>query len=264
MKYWFLILLALPAFALDGRFAGTVKLSNCSGFVAQLPKHNDADRAWVLSNGHCERGFLGSMLVKPGEALVNRKKSRELQLVTSSGGLVSTRSTRLLYATMTGTDLAVYELKETYRELKARGVLPFLISEPPRVLDGVDVVSAYRERIFSCSIDEILTGTREGGYSFVSPLRLTSECTNSDGTSGSPVVLAGTRHVLAISNSYNKQGLECTDNNPCELDANGVVEVRRGARYAQQILPLVECVEKGELKISLPGCRLTGTGLLSR
>lgn len=263
MKLLFLMLLALPAFALDGRFAGTVKLSNCSGFVAQLPQHNDADRAWVLSNGHCERGFLGSMLVKPGEALVNQKKSRELQLVTSSGELVSTKSTRLLYATMTGTDLAVYELKETYRELKARGVLPFLLSEPPRVLDNVDVVSAYRDRIFSCSIDEILTGTREGGYTFVSPIRLTSECTNGDGTSGSPVVLLGTRHVVAISNSYNKQGLECSDNNPCEVDANGEVQVRRGARYAQQILPLVDCIEKGQLKITLPGCRLSRSGLLS-
>ncbi len=244
--------------SLPQAFEGSADFSNCSGFLLRPQARELSKKAWVLTNGHCVTNWLGRMQLKPGQAFGPRSAGRDVALVTRAGVKTAFRTQRLIYATMTGTDLAVYELAESYQQLERMGISAFeLTTEAP--VDGLKVTlfSAHKDRSFSCAIDAVLAGLREGGFEFKDSLRLTDECQQSNGTSGSPMVISGTRQVVAINNSYNKQGRACTDHNPCEIDEDGDVSVFHGARYAQQVLPLASCLQQGELELGLAGCQLT-------
>ncbi len=233
-------LLSFPALALDSRFEGTVDLSNCSGFVFATADMAPERPALMMTNGHCLTTLLGGIVLSPGEARADRPGSRAVSIVNDQGVKLKFRTTRLLYATMTGTDMAVYELPVSYHELGQRGVRPFLLGSTPVVNESVEVFSAHKNSAHACSVAAI-TDTREGGFPFTDSLRLSPECRQGTGTSGSPVLRAGTREVMAIANSYNKNGRACGNNNPCEVNG-GEVSVQFTARYAQQIAGLAVCL----------------------
>ena len=88
-------------------FAGTVALSNCSGSVVRMPASEPDDPALVLSNGHCiESGFPAA-----GEVIVDQPSSRSFSLLNSAGSRVATlRASKIAYATMTDTDISLYQL----------------------------------------------------------------------------------------------------------------------------------------------------------
>jgi hypothetical protein len=93
--------------------AGTVALSNYSGSLVRLPASVDTDPALVLTNGHC------SSLFAPGVVVTNRAVDRAVNLLDASGAQVAAlRATKLVYATMTDTDVAIYELTTTYAAIK--------------------------------------------------------------------------------------------------------------------------------------------------
>lgn len=250
--------LALKAHALPADFEGTVEIGSCSGFLLRPAARSVTQKAWVLTNGHCVTNWLGRMVLRPGQALAASSGARDLSLVTASGTRLELRTQRLRYATMTGTDLAVYELAESYQALEAQGARAFeLAAEAPTTGLKVSVFSARKGQRFDCAVDALLVGLREGGFSFSASLRLSDECEQGPGTSGSPLVEAGTRRVVGISNSFNRNGRACGDHNPCEVDADGEVEVFHGARYGQQVVGLGRCLTEGELDLSRAECALT-------
>ncbi|MFI8302283.1 trypsin-like serine peptidase [Streptomyces sp. NPDC085927] len=221
-------------------FAGTVSLSNCSGSVVRLPHSADDDPALVLTNGHClESGFPAA-----GQVLVDRASSRSFGLLNSSGSRVATlRADRLVYATMTDTDAAVYRLGTTYAQIRsAYGIDALTLSATrPAAGTAISVVSGYWKRIYSCSVDGFAHRLKEGNWTWKDSVRYTPACDTIGGTSGSPVVDDATGKVVAVNNTGNEDGERCTVNNPCEVDANGVVTVRRGINYAQQTYPFTAC-----------------------
>src|SRR5690349_21309227 len=59
----------------------TVALNNCSGSLVRWPSSVDADRALLLTNGHCyEGGFLNA-----GQVLLNTASTRSGTLLNASG-----------------------------------------------------------------------------------------------------------------------------------------------------------------------------------
>ena len=232
--------ISFSALALDARFEGTVGLSNCSGFVFVTAGMTPARPALMMTNGHCLTTLLGGIVLSPGEARVDRPGSRAVSIVNDQGVKLKFKTSRLVYATMTGTDMAVYELPLSYQDLAQRGVRPFVLGSTPLVNESVEVFSAHKNSAHACSVAAI-TNTREGGFPFSDSLRLSPECRQGNGTSGSPVVRAGTRDVIAIANSYNKNGRACGNNNPCEVNGEEV-SVQFTARYAQQIAGLALCL----------------------
>ncbi len=255
MKYLILALISLNAFALDARFEGTVDLSNCSGFVFKAPEMSEDRKALIMTNGHCLQTAFGSMILKPGEARANQNNARKISIVTERGTKLKLSTKRLIYATMTGTDMAVYELGLSFRELAERGIRPFVMTTAPAEGMKVDVISGHKNNFNTCSIERI-GATREGGYSFTEALRFSSECTQGNGTSGSPVLMAGTREVVGIANSYNANGSACGNNNPCEITAAGEVEVFHEARYGQQSLGILACLSEDGF-VASENCQLT-------
>ncbi|WP_395574590.1 serine protease [Streptomyces sp. BK79] len=237
-------------------FAGTVSLSNCSGSVVRMPDSEDDDPALVLTNGHClESGFPA-----PGEVQADRASSRAFGLLNSAGSRVATlRADRLLYATMTDTDAAIYRLGTTYARIKsAYGIDALTLGDTrPAAGTAISVVSGYWKRIYSCSIDGFAYRVKEGDWTWKDSVRYTPACDTVGGTSGSPVVDSATGTVVAVNNTGNNDGERCTVDNPCEVDENGEVTVRRGINYAQQTYLFPACFGlDNKLDLDAGGCAL--------
>ncbi|MFD1150248.1 S1 family peptidase [Saccharothrix hoggarensis] len=240
--------------AVEVDFTGIVSLRGCSGSVVRPPRHAPSDPALVLTNGHCVRLMSGT------EVVVDEAADRTFTLLdrTGEGTLGTLRAARLLYATMSGTDVALYRLTSTYAEVEAMGTRVLELSpEHPAVGIDVRVVSGYWREIFACRADGYVHELREGPWTWRGSMRYTASCDTRGGTSGSPVVDVASGRVVAVNNTGNENGERCTRNNPCEVDETGAVTVRHGIRYGQQTHYVVPCLTGGgRVDLAAPGCGL--------
>ncbi|MCK8678517.1 trypsin-like serine peptidase [Streptomyces lichenis] len=237
-------------------FAGTVSLSNCSGSVVRLPASEDDDPALVMSNGHClETGFPAA-----GQVIVDRPSSRTFGLLNSAGTKVGTlRANKIAYATMTDTDVALYQLTTTYGQIRSTYGINALTLNATHPVAGtaITVVSGYWKRTYACNVDGFAYRLKEGQWTWKDSVRYTSACQTIGGTSGSPVLDTATGGVVAVNNTGNEDGARCTDNNPCEVDQNGRVTVRKGINYAQETYQIPACFGlDSKLDLSKSGCVL--------
>ncbi len=250
---------SLPAtFTADYDFEGIVKLSNCSGSLIQLENAKDTDLGLVLTNGHClEAGFL-----RPGAFLFKSQSSRTFTLLNREAQRAGTvRAQHILYGTMTKTDMAIYRLTETYEQIRAKyGIRPYkLSSQHPEQNAAVEVISGFWSRGYSCRIDRFVYSLKEASYLWNDSIRYTQPgCETIGGTSGSPLVLKGSKIVIGVNNTGNDDGEECTMNNPCEIDESGQVSFRRGHSYAQQTHWVYTCLNEAgdDMNLARPGCQL--------
>jgi V8-like Glu-specific endopeptidase len=247
---------AAPQLKATVNLAGTVALSNCSGSVIKFPSSASTDPALVMSNGHC----LTSGFLDPGEVLVNASSTRTFSLLNSTGTSVGTlRATKLAYATMTDTDVSIYQLNRTYAQiLSTYGISPLVMSTShPVAGTAIKVVSGYWKTIYSCNIDGFVYRLEEGDWTWKDSVRYTSACQTIGGTSGSPVIDASTGEVVAINNTGNEDGETCTENNPCEVSEDGTVTVREGINYAEETYGIAACFTTGnQVDLTLSGCTL--------
>lgn len=243
---------AAPAVEVD--FTGIVSLRGCSGSVVRPPAHDPADPALVLTNGHCVR-MLGA-----DEVVVEEESDRVFTLLDKDGdGTLGTlRSSGLAYATMSGTDVALYRLTSTYAEVEAMGTRALELS-PERPATGIAIrlVSGYWRHIYACHADGYVHELREDRWTWRGSMRYTEQCDSRAGTSGSPVIDVATGKVVAVNNTANEDGERCTLGNPCEVDETGAVTVRQGTRYGQQTHQVVPCLTGGgRVDLTAPGCGL--------
>jgi V8-like Glu-specific endopeptidase len=245
---------AAPGVTVD--FAGTVALSNCSGSLIKLPTSTSTDPALVMTNGHC----LSGDFLDPDEVVTDESSSRAFTLLNSSGrGVGTLRATKVAYATMTDTDVALYQLTQSYARIQSDyGIAPLPLSgDHPVRGTAIKVVSGYWKTIYSCEIDGFVRELREGDWVWKDSVRYTPACETIGGTSGSPVIDTATGQVVAINNTGNEDGERCTVNNPCEVQPNGAVTIREGINYAEQTYGITKCFTTGNtLDLTLPGCAL--------
>ena len=237
-------------------FAGTVSLSNCSGSVIRFPNSEADDPALVMSNGHClETGFPAA-----GEVIVDQASTRSFGLLNSAGTRVGTlRANKIAYATMTDTDVSIYQLTRTYASIKSTYGIDALTLNDTHPVAGtaITVVSGYWKRTYACNVDGFAYRLKEGAWTWKDSVRYTSACQTIGGTSGSPVIDNATGKVVAVNNTGNEDGGRCTDNNPCEVDASGNVTVREGINYAQETYQIPACFGlDNKLDLSKSGCTL--------
>ncbi len=244
-------------FSASYNFEGIVALNNCSGSIVQYEGAADSDLAMILTNGHClEDGF-----PEPGEVLVNKSSNRGFRVLdrnTKSLGVIY--ATKLIYGTMTKTDMALYLLDVTVGEVKQQfNFSPLTLSSAKAAVNTpIEIISGYWKRGYSCSIEAFIPELREGHWISKDSIRYSRPgCAVIGGTSGSPVIATGTRTVVGVNNTINENGLRCTDNNPCEVDANGNITYTKGVGYAQQTYWIYSCLnEKKELDLNKAGCEL--------
>ncbi|HET6634146.1 MAG TPA: serine protease [Streptomyces sp.] len=237
-------------------FAGTVALSNCSGSLVRVPQSQPDDPALVLTNGHC----LETGMPAPGTVVVDQPSSRRFTLLDADAHDTGTlQATKVAYSTMTKTDITLYQLGSSYRQITDRyGIQPLDIS-PEHPVKGTDitVVSGYWKQTYSCQIDDFVYELDEGGWTFKDSIRYTPACDTIGGTSGSPIIDDATGDVVGVNNTGNENGERCTINNPCEVDENGNVTVHQGINYGQQTYLITDCIGVGnKLDLGLPECEL--------
>ncbi|MBY0415709.1 MAG: serine protease, partial [Bdellovibrionales bacterium] len=213
----------------------------------------------VLTNGHCySSGVFGGMM-KPGEVIYNKAVSRDMKIFNKQMKLSPVKATKVLYATMTDTDITLYELSDSYQTIQSKyGIEAFTLdSVRPFIGTNIDIVSGYWDRGYSCAIDAFIFGLKEEGYSFKDSVRYTDGCDTIGGTSGSPIIARGTRSVIAINNTANESGQRCTMNNPCEVAEDGKITVLKDKKYGQQTYNIFSCLRPDfAIDLSIAGCAL--------
>jgi hypothetical protein len=211
----------------------------------------------VLTNGHCTGSFIPA-----GDARVNLASTRTFNLLNASGKstLGTLRASKLIYGTMTGTDMALYLLTSTYAQIASRyRVAPLLIADShPVAGTAIRVVSGFWRKIYSCTISKFVPQLTEGSWTWQDSIRYSEPgCEVIGGTSGSPIISAGSYEVVGVNNTTNESGARCTVDNPCEIDSMGNVTVEKGASYGQQLYQLYSCVNASNaIDLSIPGCKL--------
>ncbi|MGD3107917.1 S1 family peptidase [Streptomyces sp. YGL11-2] len=237
-------------------FAGTVALDDCSGSIVKMPTSQDSDPALVMTNGHC----LESGMPSPGQVIVDQPSTRAFTVLDKSAGeLGQIQATKVTYATMTDTDVTLYQTGSTYAEIAQKyGIKPLELStDHPAKGAGITVVSGYWKKTYTCSVDGFVPTLKEGDWSWKDSVRYTPECKTIGGTSGSPVVDNTTGKVTAINNTGNENGEKCTVNNPCEVDDQGNVTVHKGTNYAEETYGIPKCFGAGnKLDLTAAGCTL--------
>lgn len=248
----------LSTFTPDYNFEGIIKLSNCSGSLVKYETSRETDFAMVLTNGHCLD--LGSFLA-PGEVVYNQSISRRFGLYNSQSQVVGNlNATHILYGTMTGTDMAIYRVKETYAEIKAAyNVNPLVISSTRgNVSDAIEVISGYWKRGYTCSVEYFVNKLQEDDWTFTESIRYSRPgCETIGGTSGSPIINPLTRQVIGVNNTGNESGELCTMNNPCEVSDDGKQKAYKGVSYGQQVYWIYSCLTSmNEIDLNQEGCLL--------
>jgi V8-like Glu-specific endopeptidase len=244
---------APPKVAVD--YTGIVALSNCSGSIVRTPDSADTDPALVLTNGHCFEGGMPSA----GEVITDQPSSRSFTLLDPSGqgSLGTLHATSVLYSTMTDTDVTLYKLDASYASIQQTYNTPALELSLDHPTAGTDlrVVSGYWRTTYSCSLDGFAYRLREDQWTFKDSVRYTSSCDTIGGTSGSPVIDAASGKVIAVNNTINESGEQCTLDNPCEVDESGNITVHQNIGYAQETYILGACIAPGSvLDFTRPGC----------
>jgi len=211
----------------------------------------------MLTNGHCyEGGFLGA-----GQVLQNRSSSRSGTLLNAGGRSLGTvRADRVLYATMTGTDVTLYRLTSTYATLSSRyGATALTISAAhPAAGASIDIPSSYWKRIWNCKIDAFVGTLREDQWTWHDSIRYDTNCDTIHGTSGSPIVDASSGQIVGINNTGNDDGEMCTLDNPCEVDANGTTHAYQGQSYGEETYWFTTCLNSARtIDLTISGCLLT-------
>ena len=241
----------------DVNFEGIVALNNCSGSLVRLENSKDSDMALVFTNGHCvETGFTPA-----GQYISHKASSRRMNLMNSDASTAGTvRATEIVYSTMTKTDLTIYKLGISYADILSKyNVHPLTLSSAhPALQQPIEIVSGYWQRGYACKVDSFIPHMKEDQWGWEDSIRYSHPgCETIGGTSGSPVILAGTRTMVAINNTGNESGAQCTINNPCEVDVNGKITSIRGNAYAQQTYWVYSCLNTaGDLDLTVQGCNL--------
>lgn len=243
--------------AIEYNFEGIIELDNCSGSLIRLKNSADEDQALVLTNGHC----IGQMPA-PGEVIVNQPSGRRMQVLDHKTGraIGTVQASKILYSTMTGTDMTIYVLKQTYAEIRNRfnTRARMLADRYPNVGEEIDIISGYWKIGYTCSVEKIIPTLREADWTMhESILYSRPGCATKGGTSGSPIISVQTGEVIGVNNTGNENGARCTMNNPCEVDTDGKVTYEKGKSYGQQTHWLYACLSgPTEVDLNLPGCKL--------
>jgi hypothetical protein len=193
--------------------------------------------------------------------LQNKASSRSGTLLNAAGGSLGTvRAGKLLYATMTGTDVSLYQLTDTFASIKTKFNSTALTIASSKAANGsaINIPSSYRKQEWNCTINGFVPTLREDVWTFHDSIRYNLGCSTTHGTSGSPIISASSGQLVGINNTGNDNGEMCTLNNPCEVDENGNTTATKGLSYGQQTYWFDTCLSSGnQIDLTVAGCLLT-------
>ncbi|MGC1395021.1 MAG: serine protease [Coleofasciculaceae cyanobacterium] len=239
----------------------------CTAFFLNT-KGDDNAPAYAVTNGHCA---VLPKFPKATEIITNRPSELvfKLNYFVNSKSFVRTLPIRqIVYATMKGTDITVFELDTTFKQLVKAGFTPLEIdSVPPKIGEPVKVVgipgSGVQRSLRYLHKAVCETGQsvnlNEDVYQWQNSVR--HRCSTIGGMSGSPMISQKTNRVVAIVNTgVNDDALkepECSWNRPCEVSNSGKKLTLPEENYAQRVDAIPTCFDqRGVFNLNLAGCKL--------
>ena len=245
----------------------TVIAGDCSGSLFKMPGMNDSQKALVLTAGHCIGvGSFRGRYPADGEVFFNHRVDDSV-IVRATRGERGERFSyrRILFASMTGTDLAVIELESSFQQLIDKGYVVYsLAPERPRPGLTLEFTSYNRNGQSLCTVERIVPIVREGPWTWNDSIRMKAgpECQYQHGESGTAGIERGSKRIYALAQTGYEGGSPCSFNNPCEVDpdtgATTTALVNQG--YAMATWALFGCYDRAATKFNfdLSTCTLTG------
>jgi hypothetical protein len=249
--------------------------SLCSGAMVTFKGRSSSAPALVLSAAHCsDRGKVqlplrtGSMAAPDmGEVLYRASYSRPLTLDTGNSDSPRTcvEADEIVYGTMTGADIVLLRLTETYAEIERRtGVRPFLVAEETAFAAGmlVRMPSSVWQNDRVCQIDATVETLKEHRWSWGPVLRLRagmSTCAIPHGTSGAPVIRIDTGEIIGVAGTASDaSGNACELNNPCEVNSDGSIRpATQEQPYVHFVHMFYRCLDAARnVDLDVAGCGL--------
>lgn len=230
-------------------------VNGCSGGLFAAPGQTEDAPALVMTNGHCVRYReilgRGQSFPEAGEVFTNLNSSevRANTVITLQveGRNEPVQVRQLQFATMTGTDVAVFELTETYRELRERlQIAPFLLAEK-NATEGeeVRVFASYYNREQRCRVLDSITRLREGPFWTGPAIKFSNECEFYTGFSGSFTLNAANELVGLANTHYSGDNVPCSVHNPCEVEGADTTRVADpGQSYGVPLAGLAACYRR--------------------
>jgi Trypsin-like peptidase domain len=257
------------------RLKGTVSMSGkfvCSAALVTLKGRSSSAPALVLSAGHCsDRGTLqiplrNNSIAAPdvGEVLYRLNDKRPLTLDTGNSSAPRTciETDEIVYGTLTGSDILLLRLTETYEQIETRaGVRPFLISDNISIPSGTPVrsPSSLFQDDRECVVEETVEKLKEHRWLWGPVMRLGLTCDLPHGQSGGPVLRLDSNEVIGVMGTASDgNAAPCELNNPCLVKADGTFSPAvKDQGYAHFVHQLYTCLDsKRNISLDVPGCLL--------
>jgi len=239
----------------------------CTAFFLNT-KGDDNAPAYAVTNGHCA---VIPDFPAATEIITNRPSDMVFKLnyfVNAKSLVRSVGVQQVVYATMKGTDITIFELNTTFKQLVKEGFTPLDIDPvPPKSGEPVQVIGIPGTGVKSslrylhkavCETGQSVN-LNEDVYQWKNSVR--HRCSTIGGMSGSPMISLRTNRVIAIVNTGvnddAQEQPECSWNRPCEVSSNGAILTLPEENYAQRIDAIPSCFDnKGMFNLKLPSCRL--------
>ena len=200
------------------RLKGTVAFGGnnvCSGALATFKGRSRSARAYVLSAAHCvDRGRLqismrsGAAIaaLDDGEVMYRTDYRRSLTLDTGKSDEPRTciETDQVVYGTLTGGDIMLLRLTETYEEIERRtGVKPFIVSQDAIFAAGLAVrmPSSLWQTDRECLVEGTVEKVKEFKWVWGPVVRLRVDedtCIAPAGVSGAPAIRKETGEVIGV------------------------------------------------------------------
>lgn len=239
--------------------------SHCTATVVTGPGQVSAEAdALVVTSGHCVSGRLGT-----NEVLVDQEPAEGWSFTpayfadtVAQHRRVGVRKVR--YATMKSLDMAVVQLTVSYADLAAQRIRPFRL-DPRAATPGTRVELAHIPVMIDSEERYLRRSLCTGGdrYDLVEhvwywPRGWVNDCAGvHGGSSGSPVLVAGTDRIAAVLNTTVEPDYSgaCYLGRPCELTPTAP-RMRTGASYASGLEAVAGCFTADRFDPRAAGCRL--------
>ena len=123
---------------------------------------------------------------------------------------------------------------------------------------GASAIISLLEELRILGVENFIFQLKEDRWMWTDSLRYSRPgCETIGGTSGSPIIRAGTKTVIGVNNTGNEDGQRCAMNNPCEITEAGDVTFNIGYSYGQQTFWVYSCVTAtNDIDLTKDGCLL--------
>ncbi|MEV4743530.1 trypsin-like peptidase domain-containing protein [Streptomyces sp. NPDC049555] len=253
-------------FRSSGRLVGGGGTTCTATVVHATGRPDPAQKALILSNGHCADDGL-----RTNEVVVDRPAPQDWSFTPAyfhdnTAEQKTFRVERIVYATMKDIDVSVLQLSATYGELARLRVTPRTPAPalPPTGTrlqaahapsDGVEDGKRFL-RLSTCKVTGSSVALHEHTWLWRGSGR--TDCLGiSGGSSGGPVTTADGERIVGMLNTLVTPGyLGCGLGRPCEGSSSGLVVPKDDTVYATPVGAVASCLEERGLRLSRPGCRL--------